>query len=117
MSITRAKTLINNGYFAPGKSYNKKQFTKLALQVIPNLHTSRRSMIERERSDLDLVKAQGYVNRTLHNMGMHLKSRNYRQEFYVVSEPGEIAKEINRCVKEASTKYYIATQLRASLTE
>lgn len=61
-----------------------KEFTVLAKSIDPNLHTRKRTVADRSRSALALVRTQGHINEFLRPKGMVLKSRNYYSEFYVV---------------------------------
>lgn len=117
MTITdKINQMVQTGVFAKGTVFSRSQFTRLGQKLTYNLFTARKTDRERQRANLALVRIQGAINRVLAAQGYYLKSRDYGNEFYVVSKRKEVNKEVVRYWHVADSSVRRATLLMEGLS-
>lgn len=117
MTITnKINEMVQTGVFAKGTVFSRCQFTRLGKKLTSNLFTARKTDRERQRANLALVRVQGDINRVLAAQGYYLKSRDYGNEFYVVSKRKKVNKEVVRYSHIARNGMHRATLLMEGLS-
>lgn len=117
MTITdKINQMVQTGVFAKGTVFSRSQFTRLGKKLTYNLFTARKTDRERQRANLALVRIQGNINRVLAVQGYYLKSRDYGNEFYIVSRKKKVSKEVKRYMHVARTGMYRALLLSEGLS-
>ena len=118
MTITnKINEMVQTGVFAKGTIFSRDQFTRLGKKLTANLFTARRTDRERQRATQALVRVQGDITRVLATQGYYLKSRDYGNEFYVVSKMKKVNKEVPRYMHVARTGMYRALLLSEGLSD
>lgn len=108
--------MVQTGVFAKGTVFSRNQFTRLSKKLSTNLFTARKTDRDRQRANLALVRVQGDINRVLATQGYYLKSRDYGNEFYVVSKKKKVKKEVTRYTHVAKTGIHRAVLLMEGLS-
>lgn len=111
---TNAAKLVKAKLFKGDTVLTAKEFTLVAKDVNPNLHTRRRTKADRARADLALVRTQGTINEFLRPKGMVLKSRGYYSEFYVVKN-NDAQQEVARYFRTSDNASNNGVSLRSGI--
>jgi hypothetical protein len=84
MRTKEIKAMIKEGLFKSGTTLDRRTVEKLTRRARPSAVFNRKTIKMQIASNLKLVEFQHSVNNELHEKGLHLSSRDYYSEFYVV---------------------------------
>lgn len=105
MRTKEIKAMITEGLFKPKAVITRAQMQKLTKRARPSVKFEKSSPKAVQRNNLRLLSLQTAVNKELHDVGLHLSSRDYYTEFVVLPKK-ETGRIVQRYYNRADNAIY-----------
>lgn len=105
MRTKEIKAMITEGLFKPKAVISRAQMQKLAKRARPSVKFEKSSLKAVQKNNLRLLTLQTAVNKELHDVGLHLASRDYYTEFVVLPKK-ETGRIVQRYYNRADNAIY-----------